>query len=310
MKKQKKLLITLGCSWTYGVGVGYTDGMTESDYRKISHDPKINDQFSFRGLLAAGLGFDNINFSIGGSSNQKQFRLAKEFFFSDKFKNLKNNYKEVVVLWGITSTARNEFFDSKAKTYKSFFYDPGKTNNDYKDWPLAKDFLLYSYDHDTSILELAAEIRMFNVLFEHLKIKCIWFDTFNHHNYLKSTESQYNIYRGITWPPFNNGDYINDPNISEEILQDINEKISTEFHLKNFLFFYNYPRDILSKILSTNVSNTTLQYHMSTWQCDNNNIKIATEQKLLNPYSFHPTKLGHREIAKILELEILKIMEK
>jgi hypothetical protein len=306
MKTKKKLLITFGCSWVFGVGVGYSKGMSEKDYEKIARDPKICDVYSFRGLLSEKLRFDNINFSMGGSGNQCQFRLAKEFFVSRKFKNLKNEYDEIIVLWGITSTARNELFNIQTQEYKNFFYNPPYP---YKDWPFPKDFLLYSYDHDAAVREIAIEINMFNLLFEYHNIKCIWFDTFNHHDYLKDTEKAYNVHKGKDWPLFNNGACLNDDNIPNEIQQEINEKISTEIYIKNFLFFTRSPRDLLSMMLSIDQPNLTLGYHTSTWACDNDNIKIATEKKLLNNYTFHPTKLGHQEIAKILEPEILKIME-
>ena len=37
----KNILITLGCSWTFGVGAGYEPGMRRRDFDKISYDPNI-----------------------------------------------------------------------------------------------------------------------------------------------------------------------------------------------------------------------------------------------------------------------------
>jgi hypothetical protein len=88
----KTALITFGCSWTHGVGVGYESQMSESDLREIAWDDEICNTFSFRNLLSEKYGFTNINFSAGGSSNQKQFRLCKEFFISDQGRQLRDTY--------------------------------------------------------------------------------------------------------------------------------------------------------------------------------------------------------------------------
>jgi hypothetical protein len=42
------------------------------------------------------------------------------------------------------------------------------------------------------------------------------------------------------------------------------------------------------------------RYHMSYYSSDNDKVKYLSQKEILNPYSFHPTKLGHEEIAKLL----------
>ena len=71
-------LVTFGCSWTYGIGSAYVDGIPQEQYHKIKKD----DTNSFRKILCERHNFSNVNFSVGGSSNQKQFRLATEYFLS------------------------------------------------------------------------------------------------------------------------------------------------------------------------------------------------------------------------------------
>ena len=222
----KKLLVTFGCSWTYGVGVGYFEGMNFDDYELMAWKERICNSLSFRGLLSKKLDFENINFSDGGSSNQKQFRLAKEFFFSNKFKQLRTQYDKIIVLWGITSTARNELFFSKRNVFRNFSYHSEPTAS----WPFPKDFLMWSYDHDAAVYELAQEIKMFNVLFEYHGIQCIWFDTFNHHDY---------TYK-------------------------IPDSLDSDTHLQNFLFFDKFNRDLLSQMLITcNLHTHDPRYHFS-----------------------------------------------
>ena len=47
--------------------------------------------------------------------------------------------------------------------------------------------------------------------------------------------------------------------------------------------------------------NTINTYHKSAWNNDDTRLKPLIDLELLNPYSFHPTKLGHEKIAEIIE---------
>ena len=78
---KKTLLITFGCSWVYGVGVNYEEGMSIDEYKPNAWDEELCEEYSFRGLIKKNLNVDHINFAQGGSSNQRQFRIAKTFFF-------------------------------------------------------------------------------------------------------------------------------------------------------------------------------------------------------------------------------------
>lgn len=314
---KKKLLITFGCSWVFGVGVGYQEGMTPAEYKTVSRNPAICNELSFRGLLSEKLKFNNLNFSVGGSSNQHQFRLAKDFFFSTTFQELKEDYDDIVVLWGITSTARNELYQLESGNYQDFFY-----NGIEKDmWPFPKDFVLYSYDHNSAVYELILEIRMFNAFFKNSNIKCIWFDTFNHHDYNSNTRfgisrpknnTKYNNLKQSDWPSFD--DYINGiGNASPEILKKIDKNFfqHSDSQIDNFLMYESDPRDLLSLMLINNNSYVEdARYHHSAWHVDNDKIAIGIKEKLLNPLSNHPTILGHQEMCKILEPEILKLINK
>jgi len=327
---KKTLLITFGCSWVYGVGVNYEEGMSREDYQLNAWNPELCDEYSFRGLIKKNLNIDTKNFSLGGSSNQMQFREAKQYFFSQQFIDHKDSYDNIIVLWGITSTARNEFYSVEDKTflnvlYNTFFdkFDPlaksiTKKNYDLikrPNWPSWEDYnnlnldnidletlkqiviseklhlrdmqksttfrhLLehifgkFSWDVDAAIYELSLEIKLFNSFFESSNIKFLWYDLFNHHDYKKSFKK------------------FVDPR-------------AEWFELKNFLQYDNKSRDILSLILKNNNSFVKdIAYHLSEWKDDNKKINMGVKKKLLNPISFHPTKLGHVEIAKVLQPEI------
>lgn len=299
----KRLLITLGCSWTYGVGVGYTEGMSAEEYKSLAWNTDLCDQYSFRGLLCQKFGLENKNFSLGGSSNQAQFRRAKVFFSSEEFKKIKKEYDQILVLWGITSTARNELYNLQTNKLENFFYTT-------TDWPLGKAILKYTYNHDHEVDLLNTEINHWNMFFDSLGISNLWFDTFNHHDYrfplikIEGFRQQYESCRGPEWPTweqFRSGNF----EVRQDILEEINDVARWQFcnpPIKNLIFENKNPRDLLSLLCIKQgfddvVDNKT---HYSDWANDSNRIDFLLKCKILNPISKHPTKKGHQEIAELL----------
>ena len=173
----KKLLITFGCSWTYGVGVGYSPGMTVA--KNNFHDKDLADNLSFRGIVAKKLGYTNKNFSLGGSSNQQQFRLAKEYFSSNAFDRDRLYYNEIVVLWGITSIYRNELYSNLIDQTINFMYsDVGSLHN-----KGLEQYLKYFFNDDNEIRNIALDILFWDKFFSKNGVTNYWFDTFNHNDY-------------------------------------------------------------------------------------------------------------------------------
>ena len=315
----KNLLITFGCSWTYGVGVNYSAGISRNEFMNHAWDKSQCDKLSFRGLLSSKLELDNINFSSGGSSNQRQFRLAKQFFVSDRFKLLKKKYKTIIVLWGITSTARNEMYDLKKKQMVNFFLNESTHL-------IAKELVKYSYDHNNEVKQLALEMKFWNLFFEQHNVDNVWFDTFNHHEYdqvhdgYSHLESNYHTIAGVGWPSwekFLNADMTSVPlHIVKEI-----------YRVENFGNFLRqqHPRHKKISRLIGNPSNRDIasqigikhgwspkedSYHYSTWSIDSKKIRYLTDQGLLNPWSYHPTSECHQEISQIFEPYIVSVLNK
>jgi hypothetical protein len=170
-----QLLITLGCSWMYGVGVGYTPEMTGDQYCEIAWQEPICDSLSFRGLLSKKYNLVNKNLSRPGSSNQWQFRRAKEYFTSEEFKQARQEFDKIIVMWGVTSTARNELYCISEKKLVNFFYK--------SDTPESRAMVKYFYDHDNEVTQLTTEMLFWNDYFSGINITNLWFDTFNHHDY-------------------------------------------------------------------------------------------------------------------------------
>ncbi len=105
-------LLTLGCSWVYGVGAQYDseNPPTWEEYKKTCQQDHEN---SWRNLLSQEFQLENINLSRGGSSNRSQFRRATKYFSE-------NDGKDVVVLWGITAVCREELWMNDTNQYSSF----------------------------------------------------------------------------------------------------------------------------------------------------------------------------------------------
>lgn len=298
-----KLLITFGCSWTYGVSVNYVDGMSRSQYMSGAWNEDICNQYSFRGLLSARNNFTNINFAVGGSSNQTQFRLAEEFFSSLRFQQCQDQFDEIVVLWAITSVYRNEIFNNKKNARASFLY----SDNSF----LSKTILTENFNHNEEIARLAFKIKFWNTFFKKFGIKNFWVDTFNHHDYLNSFTDQIEKYQRLSggdWPSWEKFVIGNFENTKDSIVDEIMD--TSRWNLSNYCFkdwdksFFganDVPRDLLSKLAILNGCNDIdNNYHESDWVDDSNRIRVLVDKKILNPISYHPTKLGHEKIADML----------
>ena len=215
-----KYLITLGCSWTWGAGAGYTKGMTFNDYKNIVFDEDFADKYSFRSLLAQQYGYKNINFSIHKSSNKRQFRHAQNFFSTDIFKEIKNNAENIIVLWGITSTSRTEVFSTEQNEYIDVLLNHDRPCTQAED-KVAKFVVGNIYDHHHEIFELAHAMTHWNNYFKLLGITNYWFDSFNHHDYKVNSTGT-------------GKDYINNTNI------------------ENFAIQHVYARDLMSQLILRN----------------------------------------------------------
>tara|TARA_B100001029_G_C15005005_1_gene420510 strand:+ start:338 stop:1186 length:849 start_codon:yes stop_codon:yes gene_type:complete len=277
-------LVTFGCSWTFGIGVGYEEGMNIVDYVKVRKDVDIANEHSFRGLLSKEFDLTNVNYSRGGSSNQRQFREADEFEFQEGD----------IVLWGITSTARNEVWHARKNVYKSFFYNHAGTcdenasetyiENDttgdistfsVKKGPMDGDLCRYTkivvkhfYSHREEVRRLYHKIKHWNDYFKLKGVKIVWFDTLNHHKYEKNPD--------------------------------------------NMLYSDENYRDLLSRLSRNNgFNNLTDKYHFS-WSKGFNDcgrINYLVGKKLVNPHSGHPTKEGHKQIAGMLKPYVKSCLE-
>jgi hypothetical protein len=166
-------LITFGDSWVYGLGAGF---MANKPVKYEEFDKLIKSKeylaCSFRNLIAKRLGIENNNFAKSGSSNQRQFRLASEYFLRDKYTASENS----IVLWGITSVYRHEFFNTQTNYYEPF----SLTNKQNK---LSKILYTNYVSEKVEIENLYYKMRLFNLYFEKQKIKNYWINLFNDYEF-------------------------------------------------------------------------------------------------------------------------------
>lgn len=295
--------------------------------RKNKLDQSLCDTLSWRGLLCQRHGMINQNFSAGGSSNQRQFRLAMEFFGSELYDIIKKSFDKIIVLWGITSTARNELWCLEQNAFHNFFLTNGDDH-------FANFMIKHSYDHDAEVHGLRNLMLFWNRFFQDKKIKNFWFDTFNTHNYEYDFLSQgrrsyiaqprdvlpQQHYEGVagpdwpSWTDFNQGNF---DLVPSNIMQEINlifdrhtgtnvlvpgtiqwlesDRQLTPIH--NLIDHDRFPRDLMSWLMQQHgisIDATQQEFHHSEWKIDRDSMQQLVDLDLLNPHSFHPTRTAHK----------------
>lgn len=232
------VLITLGCSWTFGEGSGYKEGMTLKQYEQIQHDENICWENGWRKPVVEHFGFDHINIAEGGSSNDRQFRLAKQFFVSKKFTELYQSNKRIIVVWGTTSLNRYDMWLKENNRYEKLFLQNIDTDMIRFGGPMEHlSFAIdrYSYYEPARVKELELEFLFWNRYFKLLGIKNFWFDTFSSYKY------------SITLPNFFDGDKKNNRDLVSVIADNHKKKVNFKslFPVDNFQ--YALDNDLLNK---------------------------------------------------------------
>jgi hypothetical protein len=320
-----KLLITFGCSWTYGVGVSYHPGMSAAD--DSFWDLDLANSLSFRGIISKKLNYTNKNFSIGASSNQMQFRLAKEYFSSNEFDRDREYYSEIVVLWCITSIYRDELYSNLSNSFYNIMYSSSNVLHS-SEIKIHNQYIKYFFDDNDEIRKIALDILFWDKFFSKNDITNYWFDTFNHLDYtvplISNHKKSYNKCAGSSWPQWEDLITQNIDHVDPEILNEIYDtkrfpwaRLLVDFPgFNNFIDFNNKNRDLASYLARHNgLDNLNKQIHTSNWEADTDCIKFLAKVGIVNPYSFHPTQRGHQQladyfIAKIKDCRSAKVLAK
>jgi len=180
------LLVTLGCSWVKGVGAHYEEGISKDEYIDLKMSEEHIGPYAFRTLLAERNNLELVSFGAGASSNKRQFRCATKFFSGPEFEEYQDKYSTIIVLWGLTSTARDEQWDIENKKWRSFLYgvDYKLRGSKFEDYHNYSELMLRRfYDHDVEVNLLSDQMKHWNEFFKCKGVKNMWFDILNHHDY-------------------------------------------------------------------------------------------------------------------------------
>ena len=266
----KKQFVFFGCSWTYGK---YINLVPEKEYDLSEHnyvaeEKQLAETHSYRALISKYFDADCVNFSRRGSSNDRQFRYASEYFIGPTRVNpfyridtpfdgipwptKKESNSKIYVLWFITSTARKEWFYTATKEYKN--ESLVSTDNSF-----AKEFCADYYDHDYELERMAHQMTLWNHWFQLHGIKNLWIDTFNHHDY--------------------------------------------NIDIDNCLKFNSPYSDIMSNLcIQQGCNQVPKETHMSLTSSDpdDSRSQYLRDKQLLNDQTLHPNIKGHQAIADML----------
>lgn len=127
-----KLLISLGCSWTEGVGcydppISYDPlhelSKDEIEYQVLNHYVNNRDRFHEMGWpnkVAKRLGFDKvINLGVGGSSNSAHLKILYEFVEDNDISEY-----DVLIIWLMTEPVRFSFYiNGRIKNFQKHYID-------------------------------------------------------------------------------------------------------------------------------------------------------------------------------------------
>ena len=262
---KKTLLITLGCSWTFGEGAGCEPGMSLKEYDKIRYSSDYAWDFGWRRYVVEHFDVDHVNLGESGSSNQKQFHYAKNYFLSSKFAKDYKNHEHIIVLWGLTTLRRNFMYFKDSKMYENIFLKEENvfqtkwnTNRD----KMTKALYRFCYDDDVALREVQSDILHWNQYFRlYPKIKNFWFDIFGSKKYTTKIRN-----------------FIDGDKDKRDLLYRIcKNHLSREVEKWKIEGRENYDPNFLDKY------STCFGY--------------AEEHDLVNPYSFHPYKTGYKFIG-------------
>lgn len=273
-KKDKDgYLITLGCSWTYGLGSGYKSGMTQDNFEDICFDELICYENSWRKTICDELNLENINLSLPTSGNDIQFDIAERFFSSDTFKTIKKD-KPIYVLWGITSLSRKTLWSNISKNYITFFANYS-LSNDRKDDLLRTLYFKTSFDESVTQKEVENKMKFWDYFFEQIGVNNLWFDSFS------SNEYSYRSKRMIDYRKKN---------------RDL-----------SYFLCLSHAQYLQNKEIKTFADKNDVK-HTSMGDRDNSKIEFLLVQHLVNPYTLHPVKTSHQLIGKFLATKVQELM--
>lgn len=291
--------VFFGCSWTYGKFINLEAG--QNPYKiNLKEEAILADEKSYRGLIAKHFNARSVNFSQGGSSNDRQFRLAGEYFIGPKRGNsliLKNRIDTYKKLRGPDWPTVDEF--SKSQCLPDWVVDEifeHLSNNDfemYRNTDSSKYILWF--------LTSSARKEFYNAskrVYENEMLNSPESDLAKHYisgYYDHDSEMEFMSRQMVLW-----NEYFASRGIKNLWIDTFNH-YNYPVVIKNKINFGTKYSDIMSNLCVKHghqIEETEL--HLGAWAADDSRSKYLQDIGLLNSTTTHPTIQGHHHIAEML----------
>lgn len=300
----KRLFVFFGCSWTYGKYINWHNFVSNPNQFDPATEREQAELYSYRSKIARHFGAAQLNFSEGGSSNDRQFRFADEFFLgtynAQDLKNIQHDYDKArdpswpsmdkltdqQVLECIDRRVfvphtdrikllKNQYTEITVIWFITSFSRKELYNthiNDYENQFLTVDnkfsrfFLDNYYSLDNETKNISSKMILWNNWFTNHGINNVWIDTFNHND----------------WP----------------------------IEIFNRIDFESKYTDLMSNMCIQLGLNTTdfSGYHVSGGVADEERSQSLVNAGYLNSTTLHPTQLGHELIANMVISRLEKVI--
>lgn len=227
----KRLLITIGDSWTHGVGCYDEDLMTQYLNKEIGLQELYNKskehfyKFAWPTYTAKKLNANLINLGLGGYSNSA---IAKSFI-KNEHKNYRKEYDEILVVMLITDPLRFSF------------YNNGEIQS----------FLIHSKDRFSELTEKYLEFCMNNVgldggLETAFYLNCV-------ESFCKA--NSYNFYYGSIWHDFSKIEPFFSSDGYLHINQPLPHNFVSKYKHKDYYSWDGHFNKIGYEVLGTHIAN-------------------------------------------------------
>lgn len=299
-----KVFIFFGCSWTFGKFINYQPGQE----LPINGNEEIEmaNKSSYRALLSQTFDADQVNFSSGGSSNARQFRLAAQYFLGPN----RNNISKARLLSNVYRKVRSESWP----TVEEFITQgqlPTEILDEIQQVNHLDDFEIFRPDPRPKyvfwFITSTARIEYYNSVTHEFDNEFLTFpktplaklllaNYYDHDYELERLTQQMSLWNA--WFAHNN---------IRNIWIDTFNHHAYPMHVDNRLIFDSGYSDLMSNMCVNQGFREFKEsdFHSSGWAADEARSEYLSQVGLLNSRTLHPTLDGHRLIADILTPKIV-----
>lgn len=297
---QDKVFIFFGCSWTYGKFINLQPGQDPSSINS-SEESSLAEEYGYRGLLSKTFNAEQINFSQGGSSNARQFRLASQYFLGPK----RQQVSKARIMAHLYRKVRSEHYPT-VEEFVSKGQLPEFVLDEIYNINQLVDFEIFREDQRPKyvfwFITSTARIEYYNSVTQQFDneflnypqsqlSKLILANYYNHDHELEKLAQQMTLWNS----------YFAQNNIKNVWIDTFNHH-AYPMYVKNRLDFQTNYSDLMSNICLSQGFNQfkDTDFHVSNFETDDARSAYLKDQEFLNPHTLHPTLGGHKLISDIL----------